>query len=579
MMLNELMQAVQNKTGHNPKRSGDSYSTKCPAHDDKNPSLSICEGAEGKLLLKCHAGCTLEEVCRSMDITPADLFQKKHELTLPPFRKSNIEYVYCNAENLPIYKKIRLYKGCNAKKEFQIKTLQNGSWIFGLKTKMRVLYNLPKVLNAIKEGLEVHLVEGEKDADRLSKEGLIATTPIEGAGSLLSQDYVKQLKGAKVVLLYDEDRAGHKRRDQWIKLLQNEVAYLKMVALPGLTFQEKHGHDITDWLSQNHTIEEFLKLVNEIPINNYLKAEVKHDLVVINLADFLEKDIQPREMILSPIIPTQGLTMLYAKRGVGKTFVALGIGLTVAAGGTMLKWSAPNPRKILYVDGEMPASIMQERLAKIAVGMNIELPDDSFFRLITPDLQPEGIPDLATLEGQAIINSELEGTELLILDNLSTLVRSTQENESDAWLPIQEWVLQLRRRGISVLIVHHAGKSGMQRGTSRREDVLDTVILLTHPPGYSAKDGAKFNIKYEKNRGFFGIDAEPFSVEVVNSIDAGISWEIGNLIEDNDELGLQVMQLYEEGMSYRKIADALGITKNKVEGIIKRSKNPEAVNE
>jgi putative DNA primase/helicase len=53
-----------------------------------------------------------------------------------------------------------------------------------------------------------------------------------------------------------------------------------------------------------------------------------------------------------------------------------------------------------------------------------------------------------------------------------------RENDSDAWSPIQQWLLQLRRRGLAVLIVHHAGKTGGQRGTSRREDVLDSSFCL-----------------------------------------------------------------------------------------------------
>ena len=66
----------------------------------------------------------------------------------------------------------------------------------------------------------------------------------------------------------------------------------------------------------------------------------------------------------------------------------------------------------------------------------------------------------------------------MILDNLSALCVSGKENEGESWLPVQRWALRLRQRGISVLFVHHAGKGGAQRGTSRREDLLDVVINL-----------------------------------------------------------------------------------------------------
>lgn len=72
----------------------------------------------------------------------------------------------------------------------------------------------------------------------------------------------------------------------------------------------------------------------------------------------------------------------------------------------------------------------------------------------------------------------------MVLDNLSTLFRSGKEYESDSWLPIQNWLLSLRSLNKLVLLIHHAGKSGQQRRTSRREDVLDTVITMKWAKGY-----------------------------------------------------------------------------------------------
>jgi len=75
---------------------------------------------------------------------------------------------------------------------------------------------------------------------------------------------------------------------------------------------------------------------------------------------------------------------------------------------------------------------------------------------------------------QAELDRWLDGVDLLILDNLSSLTAVVRDNDAESWGPIQEWLPKLRRRGVSVLVVHHAGKGGQQRGTSRREDVLDT---------------------------------------------------------------------------------------------------------
>jgi hypothetical protein len=63
---------------------------------------------------------------------------------------------------------------------------------------------------------------------------------------------------------------------------------------------------------------------------------------------------------------------------------------------------------------------------------------------------------------------------------------------------MQNWLLRLRRKGIAVLLVHHAGVNGRQRGTSRREDALDTVIALRRAADYSPEQGARFEIHIEK---------------------------------------------------------------------------------
>jgi len=74
----------------------------------------------------------------------------------------------------------------------------------------------------------------------------------------------------------------------------------------------------------------------------------------------------------------------------------------------------------------------------------------------------------------------------------------TKENDADAWIPVQEWALRMRASGRSVLFIHHAGKGGNQRGTSKREDVLDTVIALQKSEDYNPRDGATFEIHFKK---------------------------------------------------------------------------------
>ncbi len=291
-------------------------------------------------------------------------------------------------------------------------------------------------------------------------------------------------------------------------------------------------------------------------------------LRAVNIGDFLSMEIPPREMVLAPVLPTQGLAMLYAARGVGKTFVGLGMAYAVATGDRFFRWQAPEPRRVLYIDGEMPASAMQERLAQIVQGSEKEPPSTDFLRIITPDLQEDGIPDISSTEGQAAIEDYLEGVSLVIVDNLSTLCRYGRENEAESWEPMQEWLLSLRRRGLSVLLVHHAGKGGNQRGTSKREDCLDTVICLKRPEDYQAEDGARFEVHLEKARGVIGEDAKPFEARLEVRDNAAV-WTTRD-IEDR-ELE-KVIELSNADYSVRDIAKETDMSRSKVNRLQKRAR-------
>ncbi|MCA9773527.1 MAG: AAA family ATPase [Myxococcales bacterium] len=287
------------------------------------------------------------------------------------------------------------------------------------------------------------------------------------------------------------------------------------------------------------------------------------DLVALNVEELVTAKIPERPLVVDPILPAQSLAMIFAARGVGKTYVSLGLSLAVAGGQSFLRWRVPEPRSVLYVDGEMPAFALRERIAAMVRCEDQAARSEALrsrFRIITPDFQPRGIPDLATAVGQAAVEARLGGAELLVLDNLSCLCRATKENEADAWAPIQEWLLRLRARGISVLLVHHAGKGGLQRGTSRREDVLDTVIKLSRPIDYEAADGARFEVHIDKGRSIHGDAARPFEARL--RIDGGAAtWESYDL--GASDLFV-VARMTKEGKSVREIAEAIGISKSQV---------------
>jgi len=288
----------------------------------------------------------------------------------------------------------------------------------------------------------------------------------------------------------------------------------------------------------------------------------------VNVGEFIDMELPPRKMALSPIIPIQGLVMAYAPRGIGKTYFALSTALAVASGGSALRYTAPEPRRVLYVDGEMPANVMQERLSFIAAGMTGDISEPDNLRLITPDLQPDVWAEIGTEAGRKALDEHTQGIDLLVLDNLSTLCRGIEENKGDAWTPVQDWILTLRKRGMSVLMIHHAGKGGAQRGTSRREDVLDTVINLKRPADYTPEDGARFEVHLEKARGIHGDDTKPYEAKL--DVRDGVAvWTTQDLADLDYE---RVIQLSKEGMKVREIAEDLGFSKSKVNRLQKRAK-------
>jgi len=569
MKFTEFLSLLQSKTEKSLKRSDDSYVTCCPAHDDSTPSLSVGE-ADGKILVNCFAGCTVEAICTSLGLQVSDLFDKPQN----EFQKSKrIVYSYTDEQGHELYRKIRVEPGFSGKaKDFYSEQTLNGQLIKNLKGCRKVLYRLPEVLEGILKKDPIFLVEGEKDADKLHEHGLIATTSIDSLS--WSGKFTDILKNADVVILYDMDKTGLKRRDLLSKNLSGMVKRLRIVDLPGLEYQESHGKDISDWLASGHTIKNLLEILSKTPD---FRSEAKVGKIrSVNIDEFLAMEIPKREMILSPFLPSQGLCLLYAKRGVGKTHVAIGIAYAVAVGGCFLKWHAPKPRKVLYIDGEMPAVAMQERLRRISLSEDLKPPAPDYLRLLTPDLQDDPMPDLSTLQGRAILKELIGESELIIIDNLSSLFRSGVENEAESWQPVQDWALEMRRNGKTIIFVHHAAKGGQQRGTSKKEDTLDTVIVLKQPQSYRSDQGACFEVNFEKTRHFAGSDAAPFNVELKEQPDGLWFWKIS---ESDDDLEIiDIAAAVNGGQTIEQIKQKTGLTKSQVETRKKKAKEKGLIN-
>jgi len=190
-------------------------------------------------------------------------------------------------------------------------------------------------------------------------------------------------------------------------------------------------------------------------------------------------------------------------------------------------------------------------------------------RIFTPDLQEGPIPDLADQQWHVAVRDFIEDAELVIVDNLSCLARSGgPENDADSWNVLADWALKLRREGVAVLFMHHSGKSGQQRGTSRKEDILNVVINLKHPADYSPEMGATFEVHFEKGRELFGENSKPFIAKLVSE-EAVHLWEVTDMEDSHYE---QVVIKSNLGLSPGDISAELGLSKSTISRHQKRGR-------
>jgi hypothetical protein len=249
-------------TGNNQNQ----YIARCPAHDDKTPSLSIGIGTDGRTLIKCLAGCSTEAVLAAKGLKLSDLFLEKQNPveTPPPQKKLVAIYDYVGSDGNLLFQKLR----------YEPKTFMQrrpdpdniGQFLWNMNGTLRVIYRLPQVLTAIKEGKQIFLCEGEKAVHAAESIGLVATCSPDGAGKW-RDSYSDSLKTAVIIVLPDNDEPGHKHVSIVEKSLKNIAKSVRILELPGLP--EKG--DIHDFIEARDAQEpqaikdEILNLIPPIP--------------------------------------------------------------------------------------------------------------------------------------------------------------------------------------------------------------------------------------------------------------------------------------------------------------------------
>jgi 5S rRNA maturation endonuclease (ribonuclease M5) len=224
------------------------YVAWCPFHGDgrgeppHEPNFWISE--RGAYCYACKWGGSLRKLAKDLGIglsekEPSDMSGK----IIACFK-------YFDENGTLLYEVLRRYP----KKFQQRRPDGQGGWIYKLGNIRRVLYRLPELLSS-QEGI-VHIVEGEKDVDRLRELGLVATTNSEGAEKW-RPEHAEFLRGREVVILPDNDEPGRRHAALVVKSLTGIAKSVKVVNLPELLTKG----DVSDWLAAGHTVEELGELV------------------------------------------------------------------------------------------------------------------------------------------------------------------------------------------------------------------------------------------------------------------------------------------------------------------------------
>jgi len=227
------------------------WMAKCPSHDDRQASLSVKEGDDGRVLLNCHAGCETESIVEDLEMAMSDLFPDRDSAG----NDVAARYAYQDEKGALLYEVVRMVP-----KTFRQRQPDGrGGWKWTMDGARRVLYHLPEISKAPKDRI-AFVVEGEKDADNLERLGLLATTNVGGAGKW-RDDYSAALRGRGVAILPDNDQPGAAHAAIVAKALGGIAAWVKVVELPGLPAKG----DVSDWIAKGGTRVELERLVAAAP--------------------------------------------------------------------------------------------------------------------------------------------------------------------------------------------------------------------------------------------------------------------------------------------------------------------------
>ena len=468
------------------KKVGANLMACCPAHDDSNPSLSIDEADDGRVLLHCHRGCATDAVVSSMGLAMSDLFPPKERTER---RRIVDTYPYHDADGEVIYEVVRY----DPKDFRQRRPNGRGGWVWKLDGIDRVLYRLPAVHAAAKAGDTIYVTEGEKDADALVRAGVCATTAAQGAGKWHTVASVARdaLRGAHVVIVGDRDKAGQDH-------VRDVAASLVDVAA-SITVAEPAGdhHDAADHLGAGCGVDEF-KLVastairkgdtptvldwldQEPPVETEVSAEVD-EVPTVEHADFVRdgatfildeaSDLEARWGQRSDVLWARGESlMIVGPPGVGKTTIAGQVvhGL-LGLGHDVLGLPITPATRVLYLAMDRPRQV-RRALRRLFTEQHRQALAD---RLV---VRPGPIPaDLGKNPEVLLEMARTYGCDAIVVDSLKDAAVKLTDDESAG--NVNRAIQHCNAADVDVLVLHHQRKGQGGDKPTKLEDVYGSTWI------------------------------------------------------------------------------------------------------
>jgi len=449
----------------------------CPNHGDTHQSLSV--GIKGgKVLLKCHAGCTVEDIVWSMGLTMKDLFVEDKL----PANTGGRPAVVATYDYRDDAGKLLAQKQRRADKSFTWRRPDGkGGWIYNRQGVPHRLYMAGEMDGA------VYIVEGEKDADNFHAQiGGCAVSGADGAGpGKWRKEYTEQLRDRTVVIIQDNDAVGRAYAQETAAALHGTAKSVRLLDLSTVWPKIPEHGDISDMIGAKGAAEAarlLVALVKETPEWEPSASEPPkkvQPLRTISAPDLQKANLPPVRYLVEGTLP-EGTGLLTAASKIGKSWMVLDLGLCIASGELFLGRKT-DASGVLYLALEDSLHRLQSRMKKI---LGDRTPPEQFYFTTEAPKLDNGLLD--TLDDHL---KKHQDTKLVIIDTLQKVRGQALPRESgyaQDYREMETIKAFMDKRGVSVLFVHHNRKMkddddpfNMISGTNGIMGAVDTIWTIT----------------------------------------------------------------------------------------------------